>query len=49
MLRRYVVVNDLTGYLCFKGRRFFTSKGAIRRARRGLMPQLMTVRKYVRN
>lgn len=47
MLRKYIVVNTLTGYTAFNGRRFFTAKGAARKIRRFPWQDLLQLRKFI--
>lgn len=34
MLRKYIIINKLTGHPCYNGRRFFSLNGAFRAAHR---------------
>lgn len=48
MLRKYIIVNTWTGYVCFGGRRFFTARGAARKiAKAKFAGDLMQIRKFV--
>lgn len=48
MRRKYFVKNDITGFVCFRGRRFWTAKGAARKINRaGFFGRMMTLHKIV--
>jgi len=43
MRRKYMVVNTLTGFVCFHGRRFWTKKGATRKIGKSMFGQFQQV------
>lgn len=47
-MSKYIVVNNLTGFVCFNGHKFRTSKGAARKIKRaGWFGKFMHLRKIL--